>query len=93
MDGTELLIYHNLTGQPLDRFPFHLYLNAFQPTATWVREAKAMGSRDTSYEEWEEKDEVRRTSRASKSWAGRLDLEAGVHPPDDNNKDDRTVVI
>ncbi len=30
VDATETLTYHNLTGQPLDRFPFHLYLNAFQ---------------------------------------------------------------
>src|SRR5690348_2825783 len=25
IDATELLTYHNLTGQPLDHFPFHLY--------------------------------------------------------------------
>ncbi len=31
VEATETLTYHNLTGQPLDRFPFHLYLNAFQP--------------------------------------------------------------
>ena len=30
VDATETLTYRNLTGQPLDRFPFHLYLNAFQ---------------------------------------------------------------
>src|SRR4029077_7904997 len=27
IDATEVLTYHNLTGQPLDHFPFHLYLN------------------------------------------------------------------
>src|SRR5271165_4310590 len=31
VDATETLTYRNLTGQPLSRFPFHLYLNAFQP--------------------------------------------------------------
>src|SRR6267378_5657358 len=55
LDGTELLTYHNLTGQPLDHFPFHLYLNGFQPKATWVREAKLLGNRDTTYEKWEDK--------------------------------------
>src|SRR6202046_2519293 len=33
VDATEVLTYHNLTGQPLDHFPFHLYQNAFQPNA------------------------------------------------------------
>ena len=29
VDATEVLTYHNLTGQALDHFPFHLYQNAF----------------------------------------------------------------
>ena len=29
--ATESVKYRNLTGQPLQVFPFHLYLNAFQP--------------------------------------------------------------
>ncbi|HJV21320.1 MAG TPA: hypothetical protein VJ570_01430, partial [Holophagaceae bacterium] len=37
--ATETLTYVNKTGQPLDRFPFHLYLNGFQPKATWIKEA------------------------------------------------------
>ena len=54
VDATETLTYHNLTGQPLDRFPFHLYLNAFQPKSTWVREAHRDGNfRSSSLEEWE----------------------------------------
>ena len=53
--ATEVLTYHNLTGQALDHFPFHLYQNAFQPKATWVTEAKVMGSRDPNYEKWEDK--------------------------------------
>src|SRR5882724_12322546 len=40
VDASEILTYHNLTGQPLDHFPFHLYQNAFQPKSTWIREAK-----------------------------------------------------
>ena len=31
LDATETLTYRNLTGQPQDTFPFHLYLNGFQP--------------------------------------------------------------
>lgn len=49
VNATEVLTYHNLTGQTLDHFPFHLYQNAFQPKATFVRDAKLMGTRDTGY--------------------------------------------
>src|SRR5271170_3898719 len=55
VDATEVLTYHNLTGQPLDHFPFHLYQNAFQPKATFIRESKLEG-RDTSYNKWEDKE-------------------------------------
>jgi len=34
LDANELLTYTNKTGTTLDRFPFHLYLNAFQPKST-----------------------------------------------------------
>jgi hypothetical protein len=40
LEGKQTLTYHNKTGQPLDRFPFHLYLNAFQPDSTWMQEAR-----------------------------------------------------
>jgi hypothetical protein len=36
----ETLTYHNASGRPLDVFPFHLYLNAFQPKSTWMKEAR-----------------------------------------------------
>ena len=55
LDATEILTYHNLTGQPLDTFPFHLYLNGFQPKATWIKETKRDGTRDTSFEKWDSK--------------------------------------
>jgi hypothetical protein len=44
IDATETLTYRNLTGRPLDTFPFHLYLNAFQPTSTFMREARLYGA-------------------------------------------------
>jgi hypothetical protein len=93
VDATEVLTYHNLTGQPLDHFPFHLYQNAFQPNATWVRETKVEGGRDVSYEKWEDKDYGSEEIR-SLEVVGQGDLTANVQyiQPDDGNKDDKTVV-
>ena len=64
VEATETLIYHNLTGQHLDHFPFHLYLNAFQPDSTWVHEAHRDGSFRTSSfgAEWDPK------------WNGSIDI-------------------
>ncbi|HEY6767209.1 MAG TPA: M1 family metallopeptidase [Candidatus Sulfotelmatobacter sp.] len=93
IDATEILTYHNLTGQALDHFPFHLYQNAFQPKATWVREAKLYGTRDVSYDKWEDKlygsEEIK-----SIEVVGQGDLTAKLQfiQPDDGNKDDKTVV-
>ena len=93
VDATEVLTYHNLTGQALDHFPFHLYQNAFQPHATFVRDTKLMGTRDTSYAKWEDKyygsEDIK-----SIEVAGQGDLTKNLHyiAPDDGNKDDKTVV-
>jgi hypothetical protein len=93
VDATEVLTYHNVTGQALDHFPFHLYQNAFQPNATWVREAKTMGSRDTSYEKWEDK-EYGSEEIKSLEVVGQGDLTSQLQyiQPDDGNKDDKTVI-
>jgi Peptidase family M1 domain len=93
VDATEVLTYHNLTGQALDHFPFHLYQNAFQPKATWVREAKRDGNRDTSYAKWEDK-EYGAEEIKSLEVVGQGDLTAQLQyiQPDDGNKDDKTVV-
>ncbi len=57
VEGSETLTYHNLTGQALDTFPFHLYLNAFQPQSTWMHEAHRDGNfRTSSLEEWKASD-------------------------------------
>ena len=93
VDATEVLTYHNLTGQALDHFPFHLYQNAFQPKATFVRDSKLMGSRDTSYAKWEDKyygsEDIK-----SLEVVGQGDLTSQLQyiAPDDGNKDDKTVV-
>ena len=93
VDATEVLTYHNLTGQPLDHFPFHLYQNAFQPKATWVREAKRDGSRDTAYDKWEAK-EYGSEEIKSIEVVGQGDLTSQLHyiAPDDGNKEDKTVI-
>jgi Peptidase family M1 domain len=92
IDATEVLTYHNLTGQALDHFPFHLYQNAFQPNATFVREAKSTGSRDSQYQKWEDKfygsEEIK-----SIEVVGQGDVTNTLQymAPDDGNKDDKTV--
>jgi hypothetical protein len=93
VDATEILTYHNVAGQALDHFPFHLYQNAFQQKATWVNEAKVMGSRDTSYAKWEDKDYGSEEIK-SLEVVGQGDLTAQLHyiAPDDGNKDDKTVI-
>jgi hypothetical protein len=93
VDATEVLTYHNVTGQALDHFPFHLYQNAFQPKATWVSEAKLMGSRDTSYAKWEDKDYGSEEIKSIEV-VGQGDLTTQLHyiAPDDGNKDDKTVI-
>jgi hypothetical protein len=93
VDATEVLTYHNVTGQAIDHFPFHLYQNAFQQKATWVREAKRDGSRDTHYEKWEDKDYGSEEIK-SLEVVGQGDLTAQLHyiAPDDGNKDDKTVI-
>jgi hypothetical protein len=93
VDATEVLTYHNLTGQPLDHFPFHLYQNAFQPNSTWIRETKVAGGRDVSYEKWEDKEygseEIKNLEVVGQ---GDLTSEVQYIQPDDGNKDDKTVV-
>jgi Peptidase family M1 domain len=93
VDATEVLTYHNVTGQALDHFPFHLYQNAFQPKATWVREAKLYGSRDTTYDKWEDKEygseEIKSIEVVGQ---GNLTSKLQFIQPDDGNKDDKTVV-
>jgi hypothetical protein len=92
LDATEVLTYHNLTGQPLDTFPFHLYLNAFQPTATWIKETKRDGTRDEEFESWDSRnygsEEIKRFEVV-----GQGDLTSQLQfVQEDGNKDDKTVM-
>jgi len=93
LDADEVLTYHNLAGQPLDTFPFHLYLNGFQPKATWIRETKREGTRDVNFEKWDSKDygadDIKRFEVVGQ---GDLTSQLQFIQPDDGNKDDKSVV-
>ena len=88
LDATEVLTYRNLTGQPQDTFPFHLYLNAFQPTSTYMKEQR----RASSTFEWEDKYRASAEVR-SLEVVGMGDLTSQIRfiAPDDGNLEDRTV--
>ena len=93
LDATETLTYHNLTGQALDTFPFHLYLNAFQPTSTWMREGKREGTRGQDFEKWDNKNYGAEEIKSFEV-VGQGDFTSKLQyiHPDDDNKDDRSVV-
>ncbi len=93
VEGAETLTYHNLTGQPLDRFPFHLYLNGFQPKATWIREAHRDGNFRTSIlDEWSPKDYgANEVTSFEVVGMGDLTRQMKFISPDDGNPDDKTV--
>jgi len=88
LDATEVLTWHNFTGKPQDTFPFHLYLNAFQPKSTFIRETHLY---DPEFE-WKQKNygaaEVK-----SLEVVGVDDLTSQLRfiSPDDGNPDDHTV--
>lgn len=93
VDATEILTYHNLTGQALDHFPFHLYQNAFQPKSSWVREAKIEGSRDVDYDRWApEQNGSEEISAIEVAGQGDVTKELHYIQPDDGNQDDKTVI-
>ena len=92
-DATETLTYHNLTGRPLDTFPFHLYLNAFQPTSTFMREVRLYGTRGTgSGSGWDPK-HYGASEVKSFEVVGQGDFTKRLEfiQPDDGNANDRTV--
>jgi len=94
VDAIETLTYHNLTGQPLDHFPFHLYLNAFQPDSTWVSEAHRDGNFRTSSfgEAWDPKHSGSNTVTSLEVvGVGDLTKQIKFISPDDGNPHDKTV--
>ena len=94
VDATETLTYKNLTGQPLTTFPFHLYLNGFQPDSSFTSETHFGGGIRASDEanEYPKKNEGSITI-AHLEADGFGDLTPLLHfiAPDDHNANDRTV--
>ena len=94
LDATETITYKNLTGQPLNTFPFHLYLNAFRPESTFTRETHFNGGIRDNESDNSYPDEKRGSITISHIDADTFgDLTPTLHfiAPDDNNLDDHTV--
>jgi peptidase M1-like protein len=87
--ASETLTYHNLTGKTQQTFPFHLYLNAFQPQSTWKTEAE----RDRPGHEWKPEHFGSITvDRIAVTSMGDVSSKMQFIHPDDNNAEDRTVM-
>lgn len=87
--ASETLTYHNLTGKPQQTFPFHLYLNAFQPQSTFMTESR----KDNPGSHWrpERRGEIRITHFETIGMGDLTSRMQFIHP-DDNNADDKTVM-
>ncbi|MGA8142968.1 MAG: M1 family metallopeptidase [Candidatus Acidiferrales bacterium] len=87
--ATETLRYRNLTGLPQQRFPFHMYLNAFQPQSTFMTEH----NRDNPDFEWKkERYGAINITHLEITGAGNLTNRMQFIHPDDNNTADQTVM-
>ena len=93
IDASETLTYRNLTGQPQQTFPFHLYLNAFQPQSTFMTEVRLYGTRGTSSDtDWDNKHYGSETvTRFEVEGMGDLTDKMQFIQPDDHNTNDYTV--
>jgi hypothetical protein len=91
--ATETLTYQNLTGQPQQTFPFHLYLNAFQPQSTFMTEVRLAGTRGTGPDSgWEPKHYGAETvDKLEVEGMGDLTGKMEFIQPDDHNINDQTV--
>jgi Peptidase family M1 domain len=91
--ATETLTYQNLTGQPQQTFPFHLYLNAFQPQSTFMTEVRLYGTRGTGAESrWDAKHFGSITvTKLEVQSMGDLTSKMQFVQPDDHNAEDHTV--
>ncbi len=92
--ASETLTYKNLTGQPQQTFPFHLYLNAFQPQSTFMTEVRRGGTRGNGPDsDWDPKHLGSITvDKLEVEGAGDLTNKMEFIQPDDKNTDDHTVM-
>ena len=93
LDATETLTYRNLTGQPLNSFPFHLYLNAFRPESTFTAETRASGGIRDSLGDSYSAEKIGSITVSHIEADGYGDLTPTLHftAPDDGNLLDHTV--
>lgn len=93
INASESLTYKNLTGKPQQTFPFHLYLNAFQPQSTFMTEVRLYGTRGTgSGATWDPKHYgSEAVTKLEVDGMGDLTSKMQFVHPDDNNAQDRTV--
>ncbi|QHN02225.1 M1 family metallopeptidase [Granulicella sp. WH15] len=92
LDATETLTYHNLTGQTLTTFPFHLYLNGFRPEASFTSETHFGGGiRDSDADDEYPKEKLGSITISHISADGQGDLALHFIAPDDGNLNDHTV--
>jgi hypothetical protein len=91
--ATETLTYKNLTGKPQQTFPFHMYLNAFQPQSTFMTEVRRSGTRGNGPDSaWDPKHFGSITmDKLEAEGTGDLTSKMEFIHPDDANTDDRTV--
>ena len=92
--ASETLTYKNLTGQPQQTFPFHLYLNAFQPQSTFMTEVRLYyGTRGTGPDSgWDPKHFGSITvSKLEVEGMGDLTGKMQFIQADDHNTEDHTV--
>jgi hypothetical protein len=94
LDATEVLTYKNLTGQPLNSVPFHLYLNAFRPQSTFTSETHFTGGiRDSEQDNEYPNEKLGGINISTISADGYGNLTSRMHfiAPDDGNMQDHTV--
>jgi hypothetical protein len=91
--ASETLTYKNLTGKPQQTFPFHMYLNAFQPQSTFMTEVHRSGTRGSGPDTaWDPKHFGSITiDKLEAEGSGDLTSKMEFIHPDDGNAADRTV--
>jgi len=91
--ATETLTYKNLTGQPQQTFPFHMYLNAFQPQSTFMTEVRLSGTRGTGPDSGWDPKHFGSVTISKLEIVGMGDLTGKMEfiQPDDRNVNDHTV--
>jgi hypothetical protein len=89
----ETVTYKNLTGQPQQTFPFHLYLNAFQPQSTFMTEVRLYGTRGAGSDSGWDPQHFGSITVGKLVVEGMGDLTAKMQfvQPDDHNTNDHTV--